>query len=133
MTPDAPAPPAPPTPPAPPAAGPSAPASAAPHPFVLAPGPHVHASETTSRIMWTVNATLAPAALWGVLVFGLPALAVIAGSIAGALGGEWLAGRMLGSRAALRDGSAFCTGLLLALTLPPELPAWAALLGAFPP
>jgi Na+-translocating ferredoxin:NAD+ oxidoreductase subunit D len=35
----------------------------------------------------------------------------------------------LGSRAALRDGSAFCTGLLLAMTLPPALPAWAALLG----
>jgi electron transport complex protein RnfD len=115
---------------APPASATSAPAApGAPRPFVLAPGPHVHAAETTSRIMWTVNAVLAPAAIWGVLAFGLPALAVITGAIAGAVGGEWLAGRVLGSRAVLRDGSAFCTGLLLAMTLPPALPGWAALLG----
>lgn len=98
-------------------------------PLVLAPGPHVHAAETTSRILWTVNATLAPAALWGVAAFGIPALLVISGAIAGAMAGEWLGGRMLGSRAALRDGSAFCTGLLLAMTLPPALPGWAAFLG----
>lgn len=107
---------------------PDAPAA---RPLVLAPGPHVHASETTTRIMWTVNATLAPAAVWGVLAFGWPALAVIAGAILGAMGGEWLAGRMLGSRAAPHDGSAFCTGLLLAMTLPPALPGWAACLGGF--
>ena len=97
--------------------------------FVIEPGPHVHSSETTSKIMWTVNAALAPAALWGVVVFGWPALAVLAGSIAGALGSEWATNRLLKSRTSLRDGSAFCTGLLMAMTLPPLLPAWAAFLG----
>jgi len=98
--------------------------------FIIEPGPHVHSPETTSKIMWTVNAALAPAALWGVVVFGLPALAVLIGSIAGALGAEWGANRLMKGRASLRDGSAFCTGLLLAMTLPPLLPAWAAFLGA---
>ncbi|HEY6572909.1 MAG TPA: RnfABCDGE type electron transport complex subunit D [Candidatus Eisenbacteria bacterium] len=97
--------------------------------FVTEPGPHVHSSETTSKIMWTVNAALAPAAIWGVVVFGLPALAVLAGSIAGALGSEWATNRLLKGRTSLKDGSAFCTGLLLAMTLPPLLPAWAAFLG----
>lgn len=123
---------APAAPPAPQAAAPATPATTPPagsRAFVLAPGPHVHASETTARIMWTVNAALAPAALWGLLAFGLPAVAVMTGAIAGAVGGEWLGGRMLGSRAAPRDGSAFCTGLLLAMTLPPALPGWAAFLG----
>ena len=46
--------------------GPEAPTG----PFVLSPGPHVHAAETTARIMWTVNAALAPAAVWGAFVFG---------------------------------------------------------------
>ena len=102
--------------------------------FVIGPGPHVHSPETTAKIMWTVNAALAPAALWGVVVFGLPALGVIASSIAGAVGSEWAAHRLMKGRvstpAPIRDGSAFCTGLLLAMTLPPLLPAWAAFLGA---
>jgi electron transport complex protein RnfD len=98
-------------------------------PFVIAPGPHVRSEDSTTRIMWTVNAALAPAALWGVLVFGWPALAVIAGSVLGAVGTEYWIGRALKIRTSVRDGSAFCTGLLLALTLPPALPAWAALLG----
>lgn len=100
-----------------------------PPPFVIGPGPHVHSSETTSRIMWTVNAALAPAAFWGAIVFGLPALAVLLASIAGAVASEWTANRILKNRASVRDGSAFCTGLLLAMTLPPLLPAWAAFLG----
>lgn len=98
--------------------------------FVVTPGPHLRSGESTSAIMWWVNGSLAPAAAWGVAVFGLPALAVLAASIAGALGAEWIGMRMLGRRAALGDGSAFCTGLLLALTLPPLVPPWAALLGA---
>lgn len=117
-----------PTPPVEPAP-PGAPAALPAPVFMLTPGPHLHAAEHTARIMWTVNATLAPAALWGVYVFGLPALSVLAGAIMGALGAEWLAGRALGRRVSLHDGSAFCTGLLLAMTLPPAMPAWQALLG----
>lgn len=98
-------------------------------PFVIAPGPHVHAAETTADIMWWVNASLAPAALWGVFVFGVPALATIAASIAGAAAAEWLSGGALKLKPTLGDGSAVCTGLLLALTLPPLLPAWMAALG----
>lgn len=97
--------------------------------FVITPGPHLHVEESTSRIMWWVNGSLAPAALWGAFVFGPKALAVIVASIAGAAGMEWLANRMLGRRPTLTDGSAVCTGLLMALTLPPQLPWWAAFLG----
>jgi electron transport complex protein RnfD len=98
--------------------------------FVLTPGPHLHAADSTARIMWWVNASLAPAVAWGVFVFGPRALAVVAASLAGALASEWFAARWLGRRPTLGDGSAFCTGLLLALTLPPALPAWQAFLGA---
>lgn len=97
--------------------------------FVIGPGPHVHSSESTTKIMWTVNAALAPEAIWGVVVFGMPALAVLLASIAGAVAAEWVATRGPKSRTSVRDGSAVCTGLLLAMTLPPLLPAWAAFLG----
>jgi len=97
--------------------------------FVITPGPHLHVEESTAKIMWWVNGSLAPAALWGAWVFGWNAVFVIAGSIAGAVGAEWVANRMLRRRPTLADGSAVCTGLLLALTLPPGLAWWQALLG----
>lgn len=129
------APPVPPVPPVPTApaaaaAGATGPAEPARQPFVLSPGPHVRTSESTATIMWTVNAALLPAAAWGVLLFGLPALAVIVASVLGAVAAEWAAGRIQKTRTSVADGSAFCTGLLLAMTLPPLLPAPAAFLGA---
>lgn len=99
------------------------------HTFVVAPGPHVRVSESTAKIMWWVNGALAPATLWGVFVFGLPALFVILGAVAGAAAGEEIGNRSLRRRGTLRDGSAVCTGLLLALTLPPQAPWWTAFLG----
>jgi electron transport complex protein RnfD len=98
--------------------------------LVLAPGPHLRASETTARIMWWVNAALAPAALWGVFVFGTRSLITLGSAIAAAAAAEWLASRALKRRASLGDGSAVCTGLLLALTLPPVMPWWMPALGA---
>jgi electron transport complex protein RnfD len=54
---------------------------------------------------------------------------VVAASIAGAAASEWLTARALRVRPTLQDGSAVCTGLLLALTLPPLVPWWTAVLG----
>ena len=98
-------------------------------PLVLTPGPHLRTTESTRRIMWWVNAALLPTAAWGVYAFGPPAAAVILAAVAGAVGGEWLATRAMKQRATVGDGSAVCTGLLLALTLPPLVPWWAALIG----
>lgn len=108
---------------------PPAPAPGTPRALVLAPGPHLHAAESTARIMWWVNGSLVPLALWGGFVFGWPALAVVAAAVAGAAAAEWGALRLLRRRGSIADGSAVCTGLLLALTLPPLVPPWQALLG----
>ena len=97
--------------------------------LVLTPGPHLHASESTARILWWVNGSLAPATLWGAFVFGPRALAAVSGAILGAAAAEWAANRALRRKDTLADGSAVCTGLLLALTLPPLVPWWMAALG----
>ena len=101
--------------------------------FVLTPGPHLHVDESTAKIMWWVNGALAPAALWGAYVFGWNALAVVLASIAGAVAAEYVSSRMLKRRPTIADGSAVCTGLLMALTLPPRLPAWEAFVGVLHP
>jgi electron transport complex protein RnfD len=97
--------------------------------FVITPGPHLRTSDSTARILWTVNASLLPVTLWGLWMFGWDALLVVVSTIAGSMGAEWLALRAMKRRVTLEDGTAFCAGLLLALTLPPRLPWWMAMMG----
>jgi Na+-translocating ferredoxin:NAD+ oxidoreductase subunit D len=91
----------------------------------LMASPHLHAQDSTARIMWTVVATLVPVVLASVWFFGLGVLLVIAASMLGAM----LVERVWGPGGALRDGSAAITGLLLGLTLPPGFPLWMAFMG----
>lgn len=63
--------------------------------------------------------------------FGLPALRLIAVTLIASCGTEWVINRCLQHRPnTLGDGSAAVTGLLLALTLPAQLPWWTAAIGA---
>jgi electron transport complex protein RnfD len=92
--------------------------------------PHIKSAETTARIIWTVNAALAPAAIMGAWYFGLKALLTMALCIGSAVGSEYLYQRLLRKKITLRDGSAFLTGLLLALNLPPQVPFYIPVLGS---
>jgi Na+-translocating ferredoxin:NAD+ oxidoreductase subunit D len=91
----------------------------------LAPSPHLHAADSTTRIMWTVVGSLAPIVLAALYFFGISALLVIGAAVAGAL----LVERLAGPRSALRDGSALITGMMLGLILPPGFPLWMAFIG----
>lgn len=98
-----------------------------PPPLRLAPAPHLHGGHTVRRLMLHMVVALLPATLFGVMVFGLAALATIVVAILACL----LAERLCAPRAALGDGSALLTGLLLGLSLPPALPLWMVALGGF--
>jgi Na+-translocating ferredoxin:NAD+ oxidoreductase subunit D len=91
----------------------------------LTASPHVHTPDSTTRIMWTVVASLMPVLGAAVWFFGVSALFVVSAAVAGALATE----RLIGPRSALRDGSATITGLMLGLILPPGFPLWMAFLG----
>lgn len=95
----------------------------------LRSSPHDRAATSTPRIMLDVMLALLPAGLAALALFGLAAVLVVGGAVAGCLATEAAfspAGRRL---AGLRDGSALLTGLLLGLTLPPAFPVWMAFLG----
>jgi electron transport complex protein RnfD len=77
--------------------------------------------------MWTVSATLAPAALWGVYAFGIQALGVLLVSIAASMLTEAVF-NLVQRRRTLRDGSAFLTGFLIGLNMPPSVPAFVPVL-----
>ncbi len=93
------------------------------NPLLVTAAPHVHSGDTTARMMWTVSATLAPAALWGVALFGVQALWVLLASIAAATLTE-LAFNLWLRRRTLADGSAFLTGLLVGMNMPPAVPGF---------
>jgi electron transport complex protein RnfD len=80
--------------------------------------------------MAQVLIALAPAAVFGVCVFGLPALITILVSMASAVAAEALFRRITKQDVRIKDLSAAVTGLLLALVLPPATPPWMTALGA---
>jgi electron transport complex protein RnfD len=81
--------------------------------------------------MLLVIASLVPAAAAGVYFFGVKALYVILASCASALAFEYICNKLMGRNVSVYDGSALLTGLLLALTLPPHVPLWIPVVGAF--
>ncbi len=98
----------------------------------ISTAPHIHSPQTVSGIMKDVVIALIPAGLVAVLFFGLPALIIIATSVAGCVLLEYLAGRFwLKTENTTRDYSAVITGLLLAYNLPSSLPLPMVLAGCF--
>jgi electron transport complex protein RnfD len=92
--------------------------------LIVSIGPHMRAEESTSRIMWTVSGALLPATLMSVYYFGMPAIMVIlvclVTSLLAEAGMQWV----LKKPVTISDGSAFLTGLLLALNLPANVPLY---------
>lgn len=92
--------------------------------------PHVHAKGSVTQIMWTVIATLVPAAIFGMVHFGLQAAGIILLGVLSAVGFEAIVQKIKG-KVTVRDGSAALTGLLLAMCLPPTVPFFVPVVGSF--
>jgi len=97
----------------------------------VASGPFAHDRSSVNRIMLHVCLALAPATLFGLYLFGWPAINLWLLTCASALATEAVCLRWLGQPLArLQDGSALLTGWLLALSLPPWAPWWIAVGGS---
>ncbi len=99
--------------------------------LVLFPGPQIFSPVTTRSLMRNVLVALAPALVAGVVLFGLPALVVIATSVVSCVVFEWLWCRLRRVPATTGDLSAAVTGALLACCVPPTLPPYMVVVGAF--
>jgi electron transport complex protein RnfD len=95
----------------------------------LVTSPHSHFGWSTARIMWTVTLALVPCLGSAVYFFGLGVLAPVAGAVLGAVACEWVVGRINRKAETIPDGSAFLTGLLLGLVVPPGFSPLHAALG----
>ncbi len=98
--------------------------------LTLSVSPHIHSGRSTSRIMLDVIIALLPAAVAGVIIFGLRALLVLAVTVASAVGFEALYHLLLKKEQTVGDLSAAVTGLLLGLNLPANIPLWQCVVGS---
>jgi electron transport complex protein RnfD len=106
-------------------------AEAKTHQLVVSVSPHVKDEESIAKIMWTVNFALLPAFIMAVYYFGPRAAYVTALCIATSVLSEYLFQRWLNKKITISDGSAFLTGLLLGMNLPPFVPFYIPLVGSF--
>ena len=99
--------------------------------FEVSGAPHVIAGFTVPRVMTQVLLALAPVAVAHVVLYGPGLLLQLAVCTVTALTCEALALQVRGRdpKPFLRDGSVLVTAGLLALSVPPSLPWWLAVLG----
>ena len=98
--------------------------------LIVSTSPHIRTKISTTRIMGDVLIALTPAAIAGVVLFGLRALLVIAVTVASAVLSEFLFNLITKREQTIKDLSAVVTGLILALCLPAKTEIWQCVLGA---
>ncbi|KZL91912.1 RnfABCDGE type electron transport complex subunit D [Clostridium magnum] len=98
--------------------------------YSVSVSPHIKSEDSISKIMWNVNLALAPAAIFGSLYFGMTAFMNIVVSIIAAVGSEYIVQKIQKVKITAFDGSAFLTGLLLAMCIPPGLPYYMTAIGS---
>jgi RnfABCDGE-type electron transport complex D subunit len=93
--------------------------------------PHAHGGGSVGLTMRRVMIALTPATLFGLWLFGWPAINLFLITLGSCLLFEFASQRLMGQRPSVGDGSALLTGWLLALTLPPWAPWWTGVVGGF--
>ena len=99
-------------------------------PMYISSSPHSGSPVNARKLMGTLLLCLAPVAVFGIVLYGLPALRNILVSVVSAELAEALFRKASRRDLRIKDCSAAVTGLLLALILPPGMPLWMTALGA---
>lgn len=93
--------------------------------------PHVKDTISTSSIMLDVIIAMLPATAWGILKFGMNAAIVVIVSVVTAILSETLFNIIVKRKNTIFDLSCVVTGLILGLNMPPEVPIFVPVVGAF--
>ena len=92
--------------------------------------PHISKHHSTRSIMIDVVIGLVPAMAAAGLFFRQYALILLATCITSCVATEWICNLIRKKPNSLGDFSAVVTGIILALSLPPAMPYWAAIIGS---
>lgn len=96
--------------------------------LLITPAPHISSVKTVRGIMLDVVISLLPATLAGIIIFGIRSLQLVLASVIAAVAAEAIYQKVAKKPVTVNDMSAVVTGLLLALTLPPDAPIWLSLI-----
>ena len=97
----------------------------------ISSSPHFADNWSTAKIMLAVIIALLPLCVYGIILYGLSALITILVSVASCVVFEFLFQKLTKQPVRVGDLSCIVTGLLLALVMPPAVPFWMVILGAF--
>ncbi|MDD5328150.1 MAG: RnfABCDGE type electron transport complex subunit D [Phycisphaerae bacterium] len=92
--------------------------------------PHISERLSTRMVMFDVIIALVPAMIAAGCYFRIRAAILIATCVISAVATEWLCNVIRKKPNSIGDLSAVITGIILALSVPPALPVWAAIIGS---
>jgi electron transport complex protein RnfD len=98
--------------------------------ITVSSGPHISRDLSTRGVMIDVIIGLVPAMLAAGYYFRLHALMLVATCVIASVVTEWLCNLIRKKPNSLDDFSAVVTGIILAFSLPPAFPLWAAIIGS---
>jgi electron transport complex protein RnfD len=98
--------------------------------LLLQSSPHIASPVNSKALMGNMLIALVPVSVFGVMLFGIPALLNIIVAAVSAVAGESLFRLAIKQPVRANDLSAAVSGILLALVIPPGTPLWMTALGA---
>ena len=98
--------------------------------LLVSSSPHIHTNQYITKMMRDVLIALFPALLAGIVFFGYRALVVTLVSVASCVLFESLWNRFMKKEDTIGDLSACVTGVLLAFSMPANVPLWLPVVGA---
>ncbi len=98
--------------------------------IAVSPSPHISQPHSTRSIMADVIIALVPAMIAVFIYFKMQALVLVGVCVASCVVSEWLCNLIRKKPNSLGDLSAVVTGIIFAVSLPPALPWWAAVIGS---
>ncbi len=98
--------------------------------ITVSPAPHISQKRSTRGVMGDVVIALLPAMAAAVWFFRFQAVWVITTCVLSCMVSEWICNVIRKKPNSLGDLSAILTGIILAFSLPPMIPLWAAAIGS---
>lgn len=99
--------------------------------LIVSHAPFWHNGSNVNERSYAAMLAAMPAVAFGILQYGIPAIAVVCFSISTAMIWEFLMNRAMQRPVTIGDGNAALIGLLLAMLLPATAPWWVVLTGTF--
>ena len=99
--------------------------------LIVSHAPFWHNGSNVTERSYATMLAAAPAVVFGILQYGIPAIAVVCFSISTAMIWEMLINRVMKKPVTIGDGNAALIGLTLAMLLPATTPWWVVLTGTF--